>query len=89
MTKFATPKFVYLNYSLQDGEDYIDFYSKIKKDLLETFGPDCDPRYGDSLTTRWSEGFMSVLDGCPKGLYFRDSDDLLLFMLKYPESSIR
>ncbi len=89
MTKFSTPKFVYLDYSKQDGEEYIDVYNKIKKDLLETFGPNASPCYGDSLSSRWSEGFMYVVDNCPKGLYFRDSDDLLLFMLKYPNSRIR
>lgn len=85
--RYSIPKYVYLDYS--EHKNYAVVWNRIRIYLTENFGEPSDPRERD-LTARWCEGLMKMTStGCPRGIYMRESDDLLAFLLKYPNSSVR
>jgi len=88
-----TAKFVYLDSyyytkrSKKNGYEFKEIWKSIEADLIEMFGEPSDPR--DEFTARWTTSLMMTGDKCPRGVYFKFTDDLLAFKLKYPEAEIR
>jgi hypothetical protein len=84
----VNPHFVYLNEYYERGEDFGRVWKRIEKDLIFHFGEPSDPR--KAMTARWCPGLMTMgVYNIPQGVYIQNDDDVLLFLLKYPDARLR